>query len=122
MTDMKIPHAVVWLCVGCAVMAECVHREPTLDEAIDALPDEWGPYSDRVEQVAKKFGYTVVNHASSTNNYAILNRVIALTNVKERIRLTWKLYNHCRRTPEWYVEPYPCCKAGATLPQPFYGD
>ena len=34
----------------------------------------------------------------------MLNRVSALTNVKERIRLTWKLYNHCRRTPEWYVE------------------
>ena len=101
---MKIQHAVVWLCVGCAVIAECVHREPTLDEAIDALPDEWGPYNDRVEQVAKKFGYAVVNRASSTNNYAMLNRVIALTNVKERIRLTWKLYNHFRRPPEWYVE------------------
>ena len=108
MTNMKVSctAVAVWLCVICSIIMGCTRREqvPTLDEAIDALPDEWGPYSDRVEQVAKKFGYTVVNHASSTNNYAMLNRVIALTNVKERIRLTWKLYNHCRRTPEWYVE------------------
>ena len=28
---MKISHAVVWLCLSCAVIAECVHLEPTLD-------------------------------------------------------------------------------------------
>ena len=89
MTDMKIQHAVVWLCLGCAVIAECVHLEPTLDEAIDALPDEWGPH---------------FNAGASSNNYAVLDRVIAETNVQERIRLAWKLFNHFRHTPEWYVE------------------
>lgn len=67
MTDMKISHAVVWLCLGCAVIAECVHLEPTLDEAIDALPDEWGPH---------------FYAGASSNNYAVLDRVIAETNMK----------------------------------------
>ena len=102
---MRIARLIVLFCVACAITG-CARKDPvqTLDEAIDALPDEWGLYCDRLEQLAKKSGATVVNRASSTNNYAMLNRVIALTNVKERIRLTWKLYNHCRRTPEWYVE------------------
>lgn len=102
---MRATKLITLFCFACAITG-CARKEQvqTLDEAIDALPDEWGPYSDHVEQVAKKFGYTVMNYASSTNNYAMLNRVIALTNVKERIRLTWKLYNHFRRTPEWYVE------------------
>jgi len=102
---MKMFYKLILLCTTC-VLAGCARQEPTLslDEAIDALPDEWGPYSDKLELLAKKAGTTVVNRASSTNNYAMLDRVIAVTNVHERIRLTWKLYNHFRRTPEWYVE------------------
>ena len=41
---------------------------------------------------------------SYANNYAVLKRVIAVTNVEERIRLAWKLYGHFRRSPEWCVE------------------
>ena len=100
---MKLFHLLILICAAC-VLAGCSRQEPTLDEAIDALSDEWGPYSDKLERLAKEAGTTVLNRESSTNNYAMLNRVIAVTNVQERIRLTWKLYNHCRRTPEWYVE------------------
>ena len=58
---MRIARLMVLFCVACAITG-CARKDPvqTLDEAIDALPDEWGPYNDRVEQVAKKFGYTVV--------------------------------------------------------------
>ena len=100
---MKLFHLLILICAAC-VLAGCSRQEPTLDEAIDALSDEWGTYSDKLERLAKEVGTTVLNRESSTNNYAMLNRVIAVTNVQERIRLTWKLYNHCRRTPEWYVE------------------
>ncbi len=100
---MKLFSPLILIYTAC-VIAGCSRPEPMLDEAIDALSDEWGPYSDKLERLAKEAGTTVLNRESSTNNYAMLNRVIAVTNVQERIRLTWKLYNHCRRTPEWYVE------------------
>ena len=87
---MKVLCYLIYIYTFCALTG-CAPRESSLDEAIDALPpDEWGPYS-MVQGIA-------------TNNYMVLNQVIALTNVKERIRLTWKLYNHFRHTPEWYVE------------------
>ena len=100
---MKTFRYLVLIGAACAI-AGCPRREPTLDEAIDALPDEWGIYSEKFERFARKAGTTVLNRESSTNNYAMLNKVIALTNAQERIRLTWKLYNHFRRTPEWLVE------------------
>ena len=89
--EMKIPHAIFCLCTLCTALVGCMRREQmtTLDEAIDALPDEWGPH---------------FNAGASSNNYAVLDRVIAETNVQERIRLAWKLFNHFRHTPEWYVE------------------
>ena len=91
--------------VSCA-LAGCTRQETvqSLDDSIAALPDEWGPYSDKAQRHADKHGYAIANWKSSTNNYAMLDKVIAVTNVPERIRLAWKLYNHFRRTPEWYVE------------------
>ena len=87
---MKVSCYLICIYAFCALTG-CARRESSLDEAIDALPpDEWGPYS--------------IVQGIATNNYMVLNQVIALTNVKERIRLTWKLYNHFRHTPEWYVE------------------
>ena len=86
---MKVQHHLILICAAC-VLAGCPRQEPTLDEAIDALTDDWGE--------RYKIG------ASYSNNYAVLKRVIAVTNAGERIRLTWKLYNHFRRTPEWCVE------------------
>ena len=88
---MKTSHLVFLLCVFCVIVG-CVRRqqEPTLDEAIDALPDEWWSRC--------KIG------TAYSNNYAVLDKVIAVTNAQERIRLAWKLYNHFRHTPEWYVE------------------
>ena len=100
---MKILCHLVSISIVCAIIG-CSSKEPTLDEAIDALPDEWGPYTDKLEQFAKKHDYTIVSRKSSRSNYAMLDKVIAVTNVQERIRLVWKLYNHFRRTPEWYVE------------------
>ncbi len=100
---MKMLGCLILFGVTCAIVG-CSHREPTLDEVIDALPDEWGMYNEKLKRIATKGNYTVVNRASSTNNYVVLGRVIAVTNVKERIRLTRKLFNHFRRTPEWYVE------------------
>ena len=100
---MKMFRQLILIAIAC-ILAGCSRREPTLDEAIDALPDEWGIYSEKFERFARKAGTTVLNRESSTNNYATLNKVIALTNAQERIRLTWKLYNHFRRTPEWLVE------------------
>ena len=86
---MKVLHHMILICAAC-VLAGCSRPEPTLDEAIDALTDDWGE------------GYKI--GASYSNNYAVLKRVIAVTNVDERIRLAWKLYGHFRRTPEWCVE------------------
>ena len=86
---MKVLHHVILICAAC-VIAGCSRPEPTLDEAIDALSDDWG-------------GRYQVG-ASYSNNYAVLKRVIAVTNAEERIRLAWKLYNHFRRSPEWCVE------------------
>ena len=86
---MKVLYHLFLICAVC-VLAGCSRQEPTLDEAIDALSDDWGE--------RYKIG------ASYSNNYAVLKRVIAVTNVEERIRLAWKLYNHFRRTPEWCVE------------------
>ena len=62
---MRIARLMVLVCVACAITG-CARKKPvqTLDEAIDALPDEWGPYSERLEQIAKRAGYTVVNRAS----------------------------------------------------------
>lgn len=95
--NMNVTFTFAVLCVVCAV-AGCTRREkapdlqlPTLDEAIDALPDTWGFWS-------------AGEPACYTNKYAVLKQVSALTNVKERIRLTRKLINHFRHTPEWYVE------------------
>ena len=86
---MKTVHYLVLIGTAC-VLAGCSRPEPTLDEAIDALTDDWGG--------RYKIG------TSYSNNYAVLKRVIAVTNVEERIRLAWKLYGHFRRTPEWCVE------------------
>ena len=86
---MKLFHLSILICAAC-VLAACSRPEPTLDEAIDALSDDWGE--------RYKIG------ASYSNNYAVLKRVIAVTNVAERIRLAWKLYGHFRRSPEWCVE------------------
>ena len=86
---MKLFNLLILICTAC-VLAGCSRPEPTLDEAIDALTDDWGE--------RYKIG------ASYSNNYAVLKRVIAVTNAEERIRLAWKLYNHFRRTPEWCVE------------------
>ena len=81
---MKVLYHLFLICAVC-VLAGCSRPEPTLDEAIDALTDDWGE--------RYKIG------ASYSNNYAVLKRVIAVTNVEERIRLTWKLYNHFLRPP-----------------------
>ena len=89
---MKVAHHLFLIGAAC-VLAGCSRLEftPSLDEVINALPpDEWG--SD------------IIVLGIATNNYTVLNRVVALTNVKERIRLAWKLYNHFRHSPEWYVE------------------
>ena len=75
---MKVLHHMILICAAC-VLAGCSRPEPTLDEAIDALTDDWGE--------RYKIG------ESYSNNYAVLKRVIAVTNVDERIRLAWKLYN-----------------------------
>ncbi len=85
---MKVSCHLVLIVVACA-LAGNASTEPTLDEIIDALPDEWG---DRCSL------------GIASNNYAVLNRITAISNVKERIRLTWKLYDHFRHSPEWYVE------------------
>ena len=86
---MKLFNLLILICATC-VLAGCSRPEPTLDESIDALTDDWGE--------RYKIG------ASYSNNYAVLKRVIAVTNVEERIRLAWKLYNHFRHTPEWCVK------------------
>ena len=87
---MNVSCAAVWLCVTCLIAMGCTRWEksPTLDEDIDALSDEWGPRCSEL----------------SSNNYAVLDQVIAETNVQERIRLAWKIFKHFRHTPEWYVE------------------
>ena len=85
---MKVSCRLILICAACA-LAGCSRPEPTLDEAIDALSDDWGE--------RYKIG------TSYSNNYAVLNRVIAVTNAEERIRLAWKLYGHFRRSPEWCV-------------------
>ena len=86
---MKLFHLLILMCAAC-VLVGCSRPEPTLDATIDALTDDWGG--------RYKIG------ASYSNNYAVLKRVIAVTNVDERIRLAWKLYGHFRRSPEWCVE------------------
>ena len=65
---MRILHPLALICIAC-VLAGCPRREPTLDEAIDALPDEWGIYSEKFERFARKAGTTVLNRESSTNNW-----------------------------------------------------
>ena len=75
------------LAVGYAV-AGCMRQRPTLDEEIEALPDEWS--------FSSKTGV-------SSNNYAVLNRIGDIGDVSERVRLTWKIFDHFRHTPEWHV-------------------
>ena len=86
---MKLFHLLILICAAC-VLAGCSRPEPTLDETLDALSDDWGE--------RYRIG------TSYSNSYAVLKRVIAVTNVEERIRLAWKLYGHFRRSPEWCVE------------------
>ena len=86
---MKLFHLLILICTACG-LAGCSRPEPMLDDEIDALSDDWGdPYR---------------SGTSCSNKYTVLMRVIAVTNVEERIRLAWKLYGHFRRTPEWCVE------------------
>ena len=86
---MKVAHQLVLIGAVC-VLAGCSRPEPTIDEVIDSLTD------DRGECCKIRTSYS--------NNYAVLKRIIAMTNVEERIRLAWKLYGHFRRSPEWSVE------------------
>ena len=88
-TEFCIVAAAITIATFVALAAPLPQPEPTLDEIIDALPDEWGE--------RRSLGI-------ASNNYVVLNRITAMTNVKERIRLTWKLYDHFRHSPEWYVE------------------
>ena len=81
----------IWAIMGCARSENesAFNKALTLDDEIEALPDEWSCRRDM---------------GPVSNNYVILDRVIAVTNVQERIRLAWKLFNHFRHTPEWYLE------------------
>ena len=87
---MKASYFLMLFCVTCTIIG-CSREEPiqSLDEVIDALPDEWG---------------TRHNTGASSNNFAVVDRINGVTNVLERIRLSWKLFNHFRHTPEWHVE------------------
>ena len=59
----------------------CSPRVPTLDEEIARQPDEWS--------LSPEFG-------ASSNNWALLDRVLAIENVWERIRLVSALQTHFR--------------------------
>lgn len=67
----------------------CRRVTSDLDAEIAALPrDTW----------------TALSHmGASSNNYEILNRVSAVPDVQERIRLVRVLRDHFRRSPEWMV-------------------
>ena len=54
---MKVQHHLILICAAC-VLAGCSRQEPTLDETIDALTDDW---RDRCKVVT-----------SYSNNYAVL--------------------------------------------------
>ena len=70
------------------VMVGCGSGGTSLEREINELPDQWS--------AEWKSG-------ASSNNYAMLSRVISLTNVQERIRLTCALRRHFWKSPEWYV-------------------
>ena len=63
----------------------CSPHVPTLDEEIANQPDEWG--------MGWQFG-------ASSNNWALLARVVAVEDVQERIRLVTALQAHFRHPPE----------------------
>ena len=59
----------------------CSPHVPTLDEEIANQPDEWG------------MGWQI---GASSNNWALLARVVAVEDVQERIRLVSALREHFR--------------------------
>ncbi|MGN0846665.1 MAG: hypothetical protein ACI4RA_04690 [Kiritimatiellia bacterium] len=68
-----------------ALAAGCSPRTPTLEDEIAALPVEWTGF--------KTLG-------ASSNNWAMLDRVMAVGDAGERVRLVKALYVHMRSTPE----------------------
>ena len=67
------------------LMIGCSPHVPTLDEEIANQPDEWG------------MGWQI---GASSNNWALLARVVAVEDVQERIRLVTALQAHFRHPPE----------------------
>ena len=67
------------------LMIGCSPHVPTLDEEIANQPDEWG------------MGWQI---GASSNNWALLDRVVAVEDVQERIRLVSALREHFRHPPE----------------------
>ena len=67
------------------LMIGCSPHVPTLDEEIANQPDEWG------------MGWQI---GASSNNWALLARVVAVEDVQERIRLVTTLQAHFRHPPE----------------------
>lgn len=74
----------ILLCACCG----CRQEGKSLEDEIVALPDEWG---------------MDIREGATSNNFEMLSRVMAVSNVSERIRLARLAREHFWHRPEWFV-------------------
>lgn len=76
---------VILLLVALYVVSGCSPHVRTLDDEISEQPDRWSP--------SWKYG-------ASSNNWVLLDRAVATTDSRDRIRLVSKLQGHFRHSPD----------------------